>query len=243
MSEDKNIPAPQESPEEISKTTSAPAVRKTYVTFILDRSGSMDCVRDAAIEFFNSQVDILDEKAGQLETKVSLIVFSDEPEVVVFNEPAQNMCRLDREGYIPQGWTALNDAIGMGIDRIKKEINDWEDDSVSHLFVVVTDGMENCSSHYDEAAISALMEELQKTGRWTFAWMAANQDVRKLADRYRIPVGNTMAFCTSAGGMHAASLHTNDALRTYYVSASSGARSVQNFYDADGKSSSGHIDI
>jgi len=191
----------------------------------------MNDVREAAIEFFNSQVKVLDEEGQKLDTRVSLVVFSNEPEIILFNEPSANMCTLDNQGYVPHGWTALCDAIGMAIDRIKADLEDWNEENVSHLFVIVTDGGENHSTHFNSQTISKLTAELQETGRWTFAWMSANQNIEDLAAQYNIPRENMMSFVATDHGMARATSTTERGLRTYYSSVSGSAGSVSNFYN------------
>lgn len=78
--------------------------------------------------------------------------------------------RLTDQTYEPRGNTPLYDAIGKTIKRIKDEAGD---DNV--LFVTLTDGLENCSSEFNQASAKALIKEQESRG-WTFAYIGTGVD-------------------------------------------------------------------
>ncbi|MDA2923166.1 hypothetical protein MYX65_00665 [Acidobacteria bacterium AH-259-L09] len=49
---------------------------KTYVAFVLDRSGSMEAIRKEVVEGFNQQVRLIKQQTDGMEVRVSLMTFS-----------------------------------------------------------------------------------------------------------------------------------------------------------------------
>ena len=210
-------------------------IRRTYVTFILDDSGSMRSIRDAAITHFNEQVENIRAEMGTIDAKVNLTVFSSASEFPLFNKGMNEMVQLTKDNYLADGpSTALYDAVGQTIAKIKAEIGDWDAKSVSHLFVVVTDGEENSSTEYSADGIADMIQELQKN-RWTFTYMGANQNLAKLKEKLRIPAGNIMSYPATSRGIKMTGPATKRGFGRYFASMSSASLStsnctVDNFY-------------
>jgi hypothetical protein len=109
--------------------------------------------------------------------------------------------KLDWKSYIPYGRTALNDAIGSTVDRIR---NDCYYDLLnprSKIHVtIITDGKENNSRVYSTEQIRQKIAELQATNQWTFVYASTNADTEEIATSYAIPLSNTYKFDKSADG-------------------------------------------
>jgi Mg-chelatase subunit ChlD len=153
-------------------------VKKTYVAFILDKSGSMNTVRDLTISAFNEQVQEL-RKNGSLggETSISLIQFSGSVEETFFNVPIdETEGELDRTQYSPSGNTAMYDAIGYTLNKLQRFD---EPGDVGFLVVILSDGQENSSRKYNGKDILSLKKELESTGRWTFQYIGCDASAIK----------------------------------------------------------------
>ena len=142
------------------------------IATILDESRSMDCIKKATIDGFN---EFVSERRNDLEsTNKSLKKFIK----IMFNTSAikteydniDDVELLNEDNYCPSGMTALNDAIGIGLDSIKdnKEDEIW--------FIIITDGMENRSTIYDRDEIKNAISKYKKYDNWNFIFCGANQD-------------------------------------------------------------------
>lgn len=201
----------------VKKTTSKqPRVAKQVVplTFhhviILDKSGSMTAVRDSTINGFNENAvnirNLASKDKSQTHT-VTLVVFSDENKNVYWRQDINSLKDLTAEDYVPDGWTALCDAMGRTMYRLNEEIlAEKNNDPVSVLVTIITDGAENYSKQYNAESISKMIEGFKsnKDIIWTITYMGANQDVLEVASKYNIAVSNVAAYTSNdVGTMHA----------------------------------------
>lgn len=114
--------------------------------FLLDKSGSMECVLDDTIGGFNSFLREQVPLGGNL----TLYTFSDTCKCEYRDVPIEDVNPLTRDTYIPGGSTALYDSMGM----ILKDYKDKEDG----IFVILTDGQENASRKFTKNHIKDLIE-------------------------------------------------------------------------------------
>lgn len=173
----------------------------THVVIVLDRSGSMEEVRDETISGFNEQIGKIRAKAmesGAKETFVTLVLFNDEVVFSRFAEPAETLGPIDREIYAPDRTTAMLDAVGLTLERFQKVVQD--DGGTRYLMVVISDGLENDSKIHTYESVAELIQQRRSTGRWTFSYMGANQDLGVVARRMAIPRSNISAYNSDAKG-------------------------------------------
>lgn len=137
------------------------------ITVILDRSGSMDTIRDDAIGSFNAF--LRERKEKNQESKMSLVLFDDRYEILQTSVPIQSVDPLNYETFIPRGSTALLDAIGRTIRTIEER--EHEDEEV--LVAVLTDGQENASVEYRLEQIRELIRE-KEAKDWDFVYLSAD---------------------------------------------------------------------
>lgn len=205
---------------------------KNRIAIILDRSSSMDTIRTEAVKMFNEQVKAIKKGAKTIEdTTVSLFTFStnaDEP--IIFNRPAKELKELKVEEYIPNGWTAMYDSVGMAIERLSA-LPEMSDPDCSFLAIIVTDGEENKSQNFNGQRLSDQIRLLQAGGRWTFTFCGANVDVEKMAAQLHIPKGNTMMFAANSAGMLNATVSSAVGTKGFFRSRAGGQSAVQSFYD------------
>lgn len=162
---------------------------KTYVTIILDKSGSMDDTRDTVIQGFNEQVQQMKINAKESEIYGSLVTFNGDVYENLWCVPAAEINEATREDYRPEGMTALRDAVGYTLTKLKNTVPD--DPDTAHLVVIISDGVENSSKHVSQSALKEQIDSLQKTGRWTFTYMGCDEAyLQKVAKETNIPISN-----------------------------------------------------
>ena len=163
---------------------------RIFNLIIIDESGSMQSIKNAAIDSVNETIQsicVAAEKYEDQEHIVSLVTFHDDVKTVYECVPVKEVEELTAETYQPKCCTALYDAMGMSLNALRPKVA--EADKV--LVTVVTDGYENASKEYSGKAIKALVDELKAKG-WVFAYIGANQDVEAVAAT--ISITNVLNF-------------------------------------------------
>ena len=181
------------------------SVQKTQVfnVIILDRSGSMGCIRQAAVEGFNETlagIKKAQEKFAETQDHfVSLVTFcSCEVKKIFDMVPVSDASPLNMEDYQPCCQTPLYDAMGITLTAIRKYVKEIEDAVV--VATIITDGMENASREYNGKTIKELVERLRGEG-WTFTYMGANQDSVEVA--MKLSIRNSRNFAYTSEGTRA----------------------------------------
>jgi hypothetical protein len=185
---------------------------ETDFLILLDESGSMMSCREETISNFNEQVQVIKKTARGQDVKVSLATFSTpgEGNTVLWRKPVADVKKLGA-AYQPEGSTAMYDCIVENLDRLSKELGEprkkpprsTSKPNPCVMVVIVSDGQEN-SSRASRSEVSEKIQALQKTNRWTFVYMGANQDLSKLQDTLHISKGNTIDYLASRQGTRGA---------------------------------------
>jgi hypothetical protein len=138
---------------------------------IVDESGSMHDQQDIVINGFNEQLVTMrqEEKNLNVQYLITLIKFADEATMLYKDLPLEQVPNLNKETYIPSGWTALYDAIGMAIDTATLGETDV-------LVTIFTDGQDNKSKTWKKSTIKTLIELRQNENKWGFVYFGANQN-------------------------------------------------------------------
>lgn len=173
-------------------------VKKTQVfnVIILDRSGSMSCIRQAAVEGFNETlagIKKAQEKFAETQDHyVSLVTFcSCETKYVFDKVPVAAAHPLTMDDFRPCCTTPLYDAMGFTLTAMRRHVRAMEDAVV--VVTIITDGMENASREYNGRAVRELVECLRGEG-WTFTYMGANQDSVEVATNLSIRNARNFAY-------------------------------------------------
>ena len=177
-------------------------ITKTQVfnVIILDRSGSMECIRQAAVEGFNETLAGIKKAQEKFEETqdhfVTLVTFcSCETKHVFDKTPVADAHPLKMEDFQPCCTTPLYDAMGITLTAMRKHVKEIEDSVV--VVTIITDGMENASHEYNGKTIKELVERLRGEG-WTFTYMGANQDAVEVASE--LSIRNSRSFDYSSAG-------------------------------------------
>ncbi|MCD7721916.1 MAG: VWA domain-containing protein [Prevotellaceae bacterium] len=174
---------------------------QVFNVVILDRSGSMSSIRQAALSGFNETLRGIQQAQKQFaETQdhfVSLLTFcSCHMDNVYDKTPALEARELTPADYEPCCCTPLYDAMGLTITSMRDYVKNIPDATV--VVTIITDGMENASREYSAKAINNLVKDLRKEG-WTFTYMGTNQDV--IEEAAKMAINNTRSFSYNNDGV------------------------------------------
>ena len=156
-------------------------VSKVHNLIIVDESGSMRILYNAALTGMNRTIQSIVRQAKECpgqEQEVTLVTFDSNYYNTIFDStPALKTRQITREDYRPNGATPLYDAMGKAINDLRPKVKENE----AVLVTVITDGMENASCEFTLADIKALVEKLDSEG-WLFSYIGANQDAEAVGD-------------------------------------------------------------
>ena len=127
------------------------------LVFILDKSGSMSGKEEDTIGSFNSTIKEHIDK--DYDVLVTTVLFSDDNITIHDRIDINEIEPLTNKQYLTNGSTALIDAMGDTISRIKdiqKHQRRKEDIPEHTLFIIVTDGMENASQKYSSDQVKKM---------------------------------------------------------------------------------------
>jgi len=173
----------------------------TDIICIIDRSGSMEPIRQDAIGGFNAFLKSQRE-IGIGTATLSLILFDHEYQKLLNNVPIDDAYELTNTNYVPRGQTALLDAIGRAIDDAGDRYRNMNecDRPEKVLVCILTDGQENASREYRRERVKEMIEHQQSKYNWAFVFLAANQDAFAAADNYGILRTYTQQFTPDSAG-------------------------------------------
>jgi len=164
----------------------------THIAIVLDRSGSMWKTKDSTVRGYNEQVQQIKEDSQDENHDIfaSLVTFNGNVTEHLWNVPADKLEEANEADFIPTGGTAMRDAIGHTVKKLL-ETTDSNNENVSYLICVISDGEENSSKHFDKDHLRELLESVQNTGRWTINYMGCDEQyLRKVAKETAVPVSN-----------------------------------------------------
>lgn len=173
---------------------------QVFNVVILDKSGSMNRIRQAAVDGFNETLAGIkkaqEKYADTQEHYVSLVTFcSCAREYVLDKVPVAEARPLTMDDFCPCCMTPLYDAMGMTLTSMRNHVSRIEDAVV--VVTIITDGMENASKEYTGPAVKELVEQLKGEG-WTFTYMGANQNSVEVA--FTLSIRNARNFDYSSHG-------------------------------------------
>lgn len=216
-----------------SQRESSPNTNSAKVWFLLDRSGSMDPVRNDVVVGFNGFVSKLRHQPG--DCQMTLVLFDElRPFDVVFSaRPIIDIPDLKHSDYRPDGGTPFYDALGTLIVRANSRIANriaQRELAEDQLVVILTDGEENASLSYNQRKVGNLIRDRQDEG-WTFVFLGANQDSYAEGAKIGLTGGNIQNFQTSGQSIALAYDSVSRATKDY-CGKSSGQRkaSISDFF-------------
>lgn len=164
----------------------------TDITIILDRSGSMESIKEATITAFN--LFVKQQKEDGLPTNLSFIQFDDQYEQNFVEKNIHLVKELNAQTFQPRGMTALLDAIGSTIKAAKKRIKKSEIKPDKVILTIITDGYENASTKYTREKIFKMIRKREEKDNWKFLFLAANQDAIYEGSKFGIHEDRAMTY-------------------------------------------------
>ena len=173
----------------------------THITIILDRTGSMESIKDDTIGGFNTFLGKQKKLPGK--ATMTLVQFDslDPYEVIHSFKPVKEMPELDSSTYEPRASTPLLDAIGRGINDLEKRLGDMKmkDRPGKVVMVIITDGRENSSQEFKKPQIEKMIKRKEKDD-WQFVFLSSDLGAINDAEHYGFSKNRTMAFDKNSRG-------------------------------------------
>lgn len=175
----------------------------TDISIVLDRSGSMDSIRQDTIGSFNTF--LRDQKTVPGQATITLVQFDDRYETVYRAINLNDAPELTLQTYVPRGSTGLLDAIGRTIDETGQRLAAMPEAERPEnvIFVILTDGEENSSHQYSPERINEMICHQRDVYSWQFVFLGANQDAIMTASQLGIASGQALTFAASPAGAQA----------------------------------------
>lgn len=183
----------------------------THVLKIIDRSGSMAPLADDVRGGFNTYVDSLRDDDA-VKYRLTVAMFHHQYRPVCTAAKLRDVPKLDNRNYVPGGATALLDAVGKTITDFEARVPELGDED-RVLLVVQTDGQENSSTEFSRETICALIEQREKTGKWSCIYLGAGPDAWGQAAR--LGFTHSVNTAKTAKGTHGSYTGLSFATRAY----------------------------
>ena len=163
----------------------------THIAFLLDRSGSMQSIKDDTEGGFNAFIAEQRKEPG--ECRVTLAQFDNEYEEVYRDLPLAEVPALR---LVPRGSTALLDSIGRLVTSTGERLAALPEDERPGIVIVgiMTDGHENASREWTHPAVKALIGQQTKTYGWQFLYLGADQDAIEVGSSIGVAAANSMTY-------------------------------------------------
>jgi hypothetical protein len=164
---------------------------RNLVTFLLDRTGSMEAIRDDTIGGFNTYLDTL-KGDGRANIEFTLVQFdSMSIDKICVATPVAQVEKLTRDTYQPRASTPLIDAAYKTIEAVEASLATHPAEKI--VICIQTDGHENASTEHDWNELNALVKEKAAKG-WQFNFMGVGIDAYDQGARMGIPAAATVAY-------------------------------------------------
>ncbi len=226
---------------------------KQYIGISRDHSLSMTNLGRAAMKDYNQTIDAIKNAANgsQIDTIVSVVECGrpqsyenyiknqrggfdpfrvEGPGIVRRDIVNSNVNQLQEMITYPTDGrsTPLLDSVGELID-IFESVPDYHNKDVSFLVMAITDGEENSSQRWDRRKLALKIQQLDLTGRWTFAFRCPRGYSENLV-RLGIPRGNILEWDQTERGVETATTITTSAFDSYYTIRSAGVTNTNKFF-------------
>jgi len=169
-----------------------PTPQTTIVSFLLDRTGSMEAIKDETIGGFNAYLDALEAEAGDLVVFTLLQFDSQSIDTLYSGAKLSDVKRLTPETYQPRAYTPLIDACFKTIKATEETIARRRD-KARVIVVFQTDGQENASREHNIEELRDLVERRKAEG-WQFIFLGADMDAYETAGNFGILKEATLAY-------------------------------------------------
>jgi len=198
------------------KETKKEGKANIYNVVILDESGSMECIKQEAINGYNETLQTIQaaqkDHADTQEHFVTLVKFDSRATIVVYNNaPCMQAAELNDDTYQPCASTPLYDAMGITLSKFRQTLDVTADNEM--LVTVITDGQENASKEYTGTQIYQMVNELKAQG-WVFTYIGANHNVEEAAQS--IGISQSLKYESTKRGTYEMFTKQNMSRKRFY---------------------------
>ena len=173
----------------------------THFSIVLDRTGSMQVIRQDTIDGFNSFLN--EQKSQPNSATFTLVQFDSLQPFQVVHEftDIRLVPALTLETYVPRGYTPLYDAVGRSITHLKARLLSLPEElrPSQIVVVIVTDGMENTSRQFTGSQVRQMVAEARASG-WHFVFLSADESEITDGKSLHVAPSNAAAFSKNKAG-------------------------------------------
>lgn len=159
---------------------------KTEIVLVVDKSGSMNSMRQTVISAINSF--LAEQKQAEGTAAITLYTFNQEVQVMLPRCELKEAADLTPATYQPNGCTALLDAVGTAIDNTGKNLTAMAESERPGTVIIgiMTDGYENASSDYTWKQVADRIKHQREKYNWHFNFFGAGADTFDVAAKMNI---------------------------------------------------------
>jgi hypothetical protein len=148
----------------------------SHISVLLDRTGSMDSIRDDIIGGFNAFLEEQAKEPGA--ATLTLVQFdSQNPYEIIHDfKRLADVPKLTRTSYVPRASTPLLDALGRAINDLESKIAEKAEEERPEkvIMAVITDGQENASREFRKDQVEKMIKERTEKDGWQFVFLSAD---------------------------------------------------------------------
>lgn len=166
----------------------------THIVLIIDRSGSMDSIKEDAQGGINSFIK--EQKALPGRATLTLVQFDglDAYEVIHLRKDLREV----EPNYVlkPRDMTPLFDAVGRGINSEGEWLAGLAEEKRPGLvsFTIATDSGNNSSTEFTQERIAEMVKHQESKYGWSFNYIGANQDAVLVAQQMGMQAGKAATY-------------------------------------------------
>lgn len=177
-------------------------MKHTEIIFVIDASGSMANLVNDTIGGFNGF--ITSQKALEGKATLTTVLFSSNWRILHDGVDIHEVKPMTTGEYTVGGMTAMLDAIGEVINRVQDRYDELGAEKPEEvLFVITTDGEENCSHKFTKSQIEKMIKHQTNGHGWKFMFLGANMDAVKEAESIGIKKDYSVTYDYSGVGTKA----------------------------------------
>lgn len=168
---------------------------KTELHLIIDRSGSMNRIKDDIEGGIKTL--LAEQRKLPGECLVSAYQFDDIYETLFEGKPISEVSDVT---ITPRGSTALHYAIGRTINIIGERLaNTKEEDRPGRVSItIITDGLNNIAREFTAEQVSKMVELQTKTYSWDFSFLGCEQNALAAGQSVGVAQASSLSFGSSS---------------------------------------------
>lgn len=224
--------APKSNPRSLRTIKTPIKIRDMEFILAIDSSTSVSPHKNKIVKMINDQISSIKAQHASRDTSrirntyVTLHTFDDSFHQGIRQEISE-FDEIDPNSFIPQGMTALNDAVGLSITdpQLAK-------DAIKNL-IVITDGGENASKSFNSFTVNQTINAAHQTDMWTIS-ACVPFNGKAWASQVGIPEGNVTSWeISDETSVNTLSQSISKGVQSIYSGASRGITRSTNFFQPD----------